>query len=70
MDFLTILKGLQVANAALGTLPGLIEQYNKVRETLSSDEQNQIDSQLRDIQARNDAGFLVTDAKLEAASRR
>lgn len=70
MDFATILKALQAANAALAALPGLIETVNQAKAAWSTEQQDEIDALLKEIQGRNDQGFLETDAKLDAASKR
>lgn len=58
-----ILAGLQIAR-------NLIEQYDKVKDTLSEGDQAVVEDQLRQLQAKNDSLFQRLNSKLEAASKR
>lgn len=70
MDFATILLGLKALNAALGTADDLIAAYEKLRGSLSTDQQAEIDAELADYRSKNDQLYARLDAKLAAASER
>jgi hypothetical protein len=58
-----ILAGIQTARQ-------LIEQYDQIKDTLSSSDRDTVERQLKLLQASNDALFNKLDTKLEAASKR
>jgi len=70
MDFAAILKGLELANQAMQTLPQLLENANRIRASLGPVEQEQLDAELAKIKPINDQLFQRLDVKLDQASRR
>lgn len=58
-----ILAGIQTAR-------NLIEQYEKIKDTLSSSDRDTVERELKLLQASNDALFERLDGALSEASKR
>ena len=56
--------------AGINTARALIEQYNQMKETLSSSDRDTIERQLKLLQASNDVAFERLDKALDEASKR
>ena len=56
--------------AGINTARQLIEQYDQIKDTLSSSDRDTVERQLKQLQTSNDALFRKLDTELDAASKR
>lgn len=56
--------------AGINTARQLIEQYDQIKDTLSSSDRDIVERQLKQLQTSNDALFRKLDTELESASKR
>lgn len=56
--------------AGINTARQLIEQYDQIKDTLSSSDRDTVERQLKQLQTSNDALFRKLDTELESASKR
>lgn len=56
--------------AGINTARQLIEQYDQIKDTLSSSDRDTVERQLKLLQTSNDALFRKLDTELESASKR
>lgn len=56
--------------AGINTARQLIEQYDQIKDTLSSSDRDTVERQLKLLQTSNDALFNKLDTELDAASKR
>lgn len=56
--------------AGINTARQLIEQYDQIKDTLSSSDRDTVERQLKKLQTSNDALFRKLDTELESASKR
>lgn len=56
--------------AGINTARQLIEQYDQIKDTLSSSDRDTVERQLKLLQTSNDALFRKLDTELDAASKR
>lgn len=64
------MPNLEQILAGINTARQLIEQYDRIKETLSSTDRDTVERELKLLQASNDALFERLDGALSEASKR
>lgn len=64
------MPNLEQILAGINTARQLIEQYDRIKETLSSTDRDTVERELKLLQASNDALFERLDSALSEASKR
>lgn len=64
------MPNLEQILAGINTARQLIEQYDRIKETLSSTDRDIVERELKLLQASNDALFERLDGALSEASKR